>query len=327
MAEVLKNTNAPVYHQIFWAGEVVDADNLPMVEIFDISYDVLTDNPDPEYRLDEMQAYKDETNIGLYYITIPVQHTINNSTLRLKWTYEINGVDVVYGHDVFITTPYVDLYEASGDLGVSTDPSDPQYKSYKELVAAERYARKRIEAYTGQKFYPYNTSITLYGTDSDVLPLPEYISEIHKVYIDDVLVVDNTSTPAINNLPYALRISETGFGIRLDRQALVDNTVYTANGLVPPSIHDASGVFRDKSRYTVSGLYGYKKIPDDIDLAAIELMKDFFSKDMLWKNQYIKNIQTFDWQFEYNSDIYKGTGNSYVDTLLSDYVLDKIAII
>jgi len=48
---------------------------------------------------------------------------------------------------------------------------------------------------------------------------------------------------------------------------------------------------------------------------------------MLWKNQYIKNIQTFDWQFEYNSDIYKGTGNSYVDTLLSDYVLDKIAII
>jgi hypothetical protein len=103
--------------------------------------------------------------------------------------------------------------------------------------------------------------------------------------------------------------------------------VYTANGMIPPSIYDTSGVFRMSSRYLVTGKFGYKKIPDEVDLAAIELMKDFFSKDIIWKNQYIKNIQTFDWQFEYNSDIYKGTGNAYADALLQDFVLDKITII
>lgn len=327
MAEVLKNSNSPVSHQIFWKGEVIDADELPVIELYDITDDPFAIDPAPEYFLTTLEAEKDETNIGLYSAYIPLLYTSNNATLRLVWNYLIDGEEIIYKHDVFIVTPYTDLYQAYGYLGISTDPSDPNYKSYRELASAERYARKRIEDYTGQKFYLYNDTLRVFGQGSDTMPLPQKINLLRKIYMDDILMLDATSTPQVNNWGYDIQISESEFGIRINRAYLLDNTVYTANGLVPPSIHDTSGIFKDKYAYTIQGQFGWKKVPDEVDLAAIELMKDFFSKDNLWKNQYIQNIQTFDWQFEYSSDVFIGTGNAYADRLLTDYVIDKATII
>jgi hypothetical protein len=56
-------------------------------------------------------------------------------------------------------------------------------------------------------------------------------------------------------------------------------------------------------------------------------MKDFFSKDKDWRNKYLKSIQTFDWQFEYDGAIFSGTGNNYADQLLSGYVLSTMVLI
>jgi hypothetical protein len=219
------------------------------------------------------------------------------------------------------------LYQAYGSLGVSADPSDPNYKSYKELTTAERYSRKKIEEYTGQKFYLYNDEVRVFGQDSDTLVLTQKIVNIRKIYMDDILMLDNTVTPKINNWGYNIQVSESEFGIRINRAYMLDNTVYVANGMVPPSIHDTSGVFKDSVAYGIQGQFGWQKVPDEVELASVELMKDFFSKDNLWKNQYIQNIQTFDWQFEYSSEVFGGTGNAYADKLLIDYVIDKAAII
>ena len=41
----------------------------------------------------------------------------------------------------------------------------------------------------------------------------------------------------------------------------------------------------------------------------------------------IKNIQSFDWNFEYNSDTFSGTGNAYVDQILDAYVLTQMVVI
>jgi hypothetical protein len=57
-------------------------------------------------------------------------------------------------------------------------------------------------------------------------------------------------------------------------------------------------------------------------------MKDYFSKDTIWRNKYIKKISTFDWDFEYTGEAHSGTGNAYADKLLADYVLTtKVDII
>lgn len=327
MAEVLKSSSSPVYHQVFWKGSPVDATALPIVKIYDI-----TDNPEEEdpglnQLLSTVTSEKDETNIGMYVIYLPFSLTESVSTLRLVWQYNVESETIYYSHDIFIVTPYTDLSQACMYLGLSTDPSDPGYKSYKELAAAERYARQRIEDYTGQQFFLYKDVYRVLGSDSDILPLPERIQSLDRLYMNDLLLVDNLVNPKINSWGYEVQVSETGFGIRINRSNMLDNTVYIANGMVPPTIHDGSGVFRNNVMYEVHGTFGWKKVPDKVDLATIELMKDFFAKDMVWKNQYVQNIQTFDWQFEYNSEAFVGTGNAYADRLLGDYVVNKASLI
>jgi hypothetical protein len=319
MAEILINSQSPITHKVFWNGDVANADSLPTVALYDVTLDpTITPAISPTSLLTTLTSALDENNPGTYVVNVPYQYTDRNRTLRLKWNYTVEGTLVKKEDEVYVVTPYVDFNHAQ-DMGFSTDSSDPNYKSYKELLMAEKYARKQVEQYTGQKFYSYDDIYVVYGHQSDILPLPARIEEIYSLYAKDILLLDNIEE--INNWNYSVILSETAYGIRINRASMLDNTVYTANGMVPPSIHDSSGIFQSGIPYRVYGRFGWEKVPDNVELAAIELMKDYFSKDTMWRNKYVKNISTFDWDFEYTGDAYTGTGNAYADNLLADYVL------
>jgi hypothetical protein len=165
-----------------------------------------------------------------YVVNVPYQYTDRNRTLRLRWEYNVGGISVIKDDEVYVVTSYIDFNHVQ-DMEFSTDSSDPNYKSYKELLKAERYARKVIEQYTGQKFYLYDDLYVVYGYDSDTLPLPARIAEIHELYANDILLLDTLND--IDNWNYPVEVSESGYGIRVNRAGLLDNTVYTANGMVP----------------------------------------------------------------------------------------------
>ena len=325
--EVLIGTNLPVKHKIFWAGELTDADSNPSVSIYDITEDPAISPPiDPGTILATRSGQKSETDPGTYYIIIPQELCDRERTLNIVWTYSINYIPITKIHKIFVTTPYTDISQALDVINYSVDPSDPDYKSFFELAEAERWARKVIDNYTAQTFKLYDDLHIIYGDNSDSLRLPYKINSLHELYANDVLLLDNIN--GINNLSYDIQISESGFGVRVNRANLLDNTVYTANGMVPPSINDSfGGAFQKNVAYKVQGKYGYSSVPDDIEVACIELMKDYFSKDKLWRNKYIKNMQTFDWKLEYNSTTYNGTGNLYVDQMLLPYVLTQMVVI
>jgi hypothetical protein len=326
MAEILIKSQSPITHQVFWNGDIAIPDNIPVAKLYDITNDPAISPPiSPTHLLASLTSVADENNPGTYTVNIPYQYTNRNKTLRLVWEYEVSGTEVERSDEVYVVTPYVDFNHVQ-DLGFSMDSSDPNYKSYKELIRAERYARKQIEQYTGQNFYLYDDLYVVYGYGSDILPLPAKLNDLHELYANDDLLLDNINE--INNLSYNVLISESGYGIRIDRSSIVDNTVYVANGMVPPSIYDINGVFQTNVPYKVQGKFGWEKVPDEVELAAIELMKDYFAKDTVWRNKYIKNISTFDWDFEYTSEAYAGTGNAYADRLLADYVMvSKVEII
>jgi len=147
------------------------------------------------------------------------------------------------------------------------------------------------------------------------------------MYANDYLLLDSLVTPKINNWARSVNITENGFGLRIDRTSALDNTVYTANGMIPPSIHDSVDFFKQGDRYQVYARFGYEEVPDEVELACIELMKDYFSKDLAWKNKYIKKISTFDWDFEYSGEATSGTGNLYADQLLSNYVISQVMLL
>lgn len=323
--EILVGTNAPIKHKVYWRGAPADADYLPNVQIFDVTKDPVY-NLDPEDVLVSLTANKVETDIGVYEV-YPTTDIVNRDrNLLIRWSYEVNGQDFVKEDDLIVVTPYVDITQAGEELGLGSDPSDPNYKTYFQIVQAERYARKTIESFTTQKFYPYLDKITVYGSDSDILALPAKISSIYKIYQNDVLVTDTINN--INNWLYDTQISDSGFGIRVNRASMLDNTVYSANGLVPPSINDSYyGAFGKNQVYRIEGRFGWSHVPNDIEIACIELMKDYFSKDRIWRNKYIKSISTFDWDFEYTSDAHRTTGNLYVDQILADYVLSQMVVI
>lgn len=319
MAEILINTQSPITHQVFWNGDISSPDAIPTVKLFDITSDpAVSPAINPTQVLTVLTSVADENNPGTYTVYIPYAYTNRNRTLRLQWEYQINGTNVARSDEIYVVTPYVDFNHVQ-DLGFSTDSSDPNYRSYKELMRAERYARKQIEQYTGQNFYLYDDLYVVYGYGSDILPLPAKIYDLHELYARDILLLDNLNN--INNWNYEVIIAESGYGIRINRAGMLDNTVYTANGMVPPSINDSAGIFQTNVPYKVQGRFGWEKVPDEVELAAIELMKDFFAKDTVWRNKYIKNISTFDWDFEYTSEAYAGTGNAYADRLLAEYVM------
>jgi hypothetical protein len=330
MAEVYINSNDPVSTKIFYSGEIIDADGQVTATVYDITEDsAITPPIDPTTALLTFNATKLDNDFGTYQISIPFSVTDRQRKLKVNWAYQINGTNVNHNQYVDVVVPYCNFGNALEDLGFGTDPSDPKYKTYHDLKMAEKYARKQIEDYTGQEFYLYTDTEVVYGNDSDILPLPYKIHEIHQVYANDILLIDNLASPAVNNWIYVPQISESGFGIRIDRTDLLDNTVYVANGMVPPTINDTytGQAFAKNVRYKVVGKYGWEDVPDNVEQACINLMGHFFEKDRYWKDQYIKSVQTFDWQVEYTEGIYAGTGCSYADKLLSNYVLNQMVVI
>jgi len=327
MAEILLNTNSPVKLKVFWRGQPQDADSNPIVKIYDITEDpAITPAILPGQLLHTITSTKVETDQGVYEAYPPLSLTTRNRTLKFLWQYDIGGESITKEHLVFCVTPYCDITQAVDELGFGVDPSDPNHKTYDEILAAEKYARKIIENYTGQNFYLYDDVQTVYGSGSDVLPLPYKLNTLHELYQNDILLEDTINN--VSNWGYDVQISESGFGLRVNRANMLDNTVYTANGMVPPSInYSGGGMFVKDYTYRVQGRYGWDKVPDEVEIACIELMRDYFSRDKMWRNKYVKNVKTFDWNFEYNGDSFVGTGNMYVDKLLDAFVLTQMVVI
>jgi len=328
MAEIYVNSNAPIKTKIFWAGELVDADGNVSVDVYDITQDpAINPSISPNTLLLTMTATKLDNDFGTYQIVLPTSYSNRNKKFKLVWRYQVSASNSYHVSYTDVVTPYANLAEAIEDLGFGTDQSDPMHKTYHQLQMAEKYARKLIENYCNQSFHLYDDVQVAYGNGSDILPLPFKLSQLHELYAGDYLLIDNINN--VNNWNTVPIISETGFGIRVDTQNLVDNTVYIANGMVPPTVNDIGygGAFKKNVRYRVAGKFGWESVPDNVEQACIQLMGDFFEKDSVWRQKYVKGVKTFDWQFEYTADTYKGTGNAYADQLLAPYVVNGMVVI
>jgi hypothetical protein len=327
MAEVYINSNFPVKTKIYYAGEIMDADGSVVAEIFDITEDPsISPLINPLTRIAQLTASKLEEDAGTYKIVFPFELTNRSRRFKIKWTYAIQTELVNHISYVDVVAPYVEFSELVEDLGFGTDQSDPNTKTYHELIMAEKWARGVIENYTGQVFSLYSATEIVYGDRSDSIRLKNRIHQLNQLYQNDVLLVDKVAN--INNWSYDTEISEGNFGIRISRANLLDNTVYSANGMVPPSINDGGyGVFQNGSEYKVNGIFGWSVVPNEVSEACVALIKDYFSKDRAWREKYIGSIQSFDWNFKYNQEAFVGTGNLYVDQILKNYVLIQMAVI
>lgn len=328
MAEIYKDTITPVKTKIFWGGEIVNADNdLVQADVYDITEDpTISPAINPTTQISTSTATKIETDSGSYQVVLSTFYTGRTRKLKIVWRYQIGGLNGQHTTFVDVVSPYVSLEEVIEDLSLGSDANDPNNKTYHELRMAEKYARKIVEYYTGQKFYLHDDKFTIMGNDSDTLPLSYKINTLHTLRANDQLLVDNLND--INYLGYTLEPTTSGFGLKLNQSSFVDNTVYVANGMLPPSISDINpNIFRRGHSYDVYARFGWEDVPDDVEQATIEIIKSYFAKDRMWRDRYVNKISTTDWDFQYTSDAFSGTGSAYADKLLLDYVVTQMVIV
>lgn len=327
MAEIYKDNNTPVSTKLYVRGEAITPDDEVTVKFYDITEDPMIVPPiDSTIPRFTVAAYSSEVDTGVYTVYLPSQYIDRDIKYKLKWEYEYESLPHTHITYLDVVTPYVSLEEAIEDLGLGSDANDPNYKSYHEIRMAEKYARKMVEYYTGQKFFLFDDKFTIMGNNSDTLPLPRKIHTLHTLHQNDQLWIDNLNN--INYLGYPIEPTTSGFGIKINQSVLLDGDTYIANGMVPPSIHDVSpNIFRNGKHYDVYARFGWDFVPDEVEQATIEIMRTYFAKDRAWKDRYISQISTTDWNFKYSSDAFSGTGSAYADKLLLDYVVTQMVVV
>lgn len=327
MAEIYINTSTAATTKLYVKGEAVSPSAAVTVKVYDITGDPMLSPPIlPTQILTTITAEENETDFGSYSVYLPLSYTTRSRKFKLVWEWQYDSASYSNITYLDVIVPYVDIQEASQEMGLGSDANDPNHKTYYDIRLAERYARKMIEYFTGQKFFLFDDTFTVMGNDSGTLPLPRKLNSLHTLHQNDQLWIDNLED--INYLGYVVEPTTSGFGLKINQSSILDDDVYIANGMVPPSIHDISpNIFKRGKQYKVYARFGWESVPEEVSQAAIEIMRSYFSKDRLWKDRYVNKISTTDWDFEYSSDAFSGTGSAYADKLLLDYVVTQMVVV
>jgi hypothetical protein len=177
----------------------------------------------------------------------------------------------------------------------------------------ERKARYFINAYTGNDFkFEYKT-VGAYGLNTDLLHLGQKIESFDKITYDDYVIYDSTEDPAIDLLDVTLAVAPSKFSIKVVAEGVNITEWVDQNPLQNPSY------FGKDSAYLVRGEYGWKKIPEDIKIALYELINHFLCNDYIYRNKGMKSVQNDSFNIQFADGMLNGTGNLYVDSLLSQY--------
>jgi hypothetical protein len=217
--------------------------------------------------------------------------------------------------DVTIKRPYATVSEiknyfqngANGAVSILNGQPDAF------IEKLERKARYLINAYINSEFkFEYKT-VGAYGQNTDLLHLGQRIESFDKIIFDDYLIYDSTEEPVVDLLDVTLAVAPSKFSIKVVAEGVNITEWVDQNPLQNPSY------FGKDSAYLVRGEYGWKAVPEDIKIAVYELINDFLCNDSIYRNKGLKSINNDSFNIQFADGMLNGTGNLYVDSLLSPY--------
>ena len=315
MQDITRGTQEKIHLNVFNDNVLVQADNPPLVTIYDADDDT---SPIPGFT----GIATDEEPEGIYSYMLTPSLTDVTRVLKIVWAYSINSVAFTQYDYYRVSQVYATVSDIIDFMGFGSTPYDLNYQSPEKITAAEKLARTIIDGYTGQSFSTYYGSQEVFGTGSDAAELTERALTLDKVWENDILVIDNTVDPYINTFGFALEISPTGRAIRIVNAGW---DVRYDNQVDPLVLY--YGRFRAGTRYKFQGQIGYKYVPEDIKIAAMLLVGDILANDFNWRNKYLSKVNLSEISFEMAGGAFNGTGNVTVDNILDQYRNVNIIII
>jgi hypothetical protein len=301
MAEIYKNTSHYVYFDIYNSvatGTPTAVLKRPGSANSPLSVSLVS--PTPAGVTESWKAY------------IPLSETTIEDEVTIEWGAVVSGETAFKVDYIEIVTPYISPEELAARYNWSFNPVDVNYRPRADVVSAERIARYTINAYTRSYFGNKVKTLDCYGQNADVLVVREPIVSVSKLYQNGKLVVDGL---VFSEFGWALEVTETNHGIRIIDP---DYTDISESEAIRITI-GGGGVFKQGSRYTVEGVFGYPDVPMKIQDCASMLVNDYMCRDALWRARYINKVEMRDWKFTFEKEAFRGTGNLIVDTLLRDY--------
>ena len=308
--ELYTNRTQRIYLDIYVDDELTSVNVLPSVNIYDNITDTLIVSGTAKAEID---------NEGHYSYEIRDDYLPVDREIKAVWTYSVQGNTMTTVDTYSAITPYISISDIYTKLHFGREEGDTNYVPYHEVQQAEKFARFMIENYTGMTFGKKESVITAYGQDADVLFLGEKIISIHSLKENGKTVIDNINN--INNFGYPVEITETGFSIRI----VSDEDINEGGG--KDIVYPLMGSFYNGYRYEVRGIFGWRGVPEKVQTAALMLMKDYFSKDHIWRTRYVNNVSFGDTDMEFSKLAFRGTGNFYVDKLLDEFKSTNMAVI
>lgn len=293
---------------IYSNGVLTQADSLPTLSIYD------ADNDESPLSGFNAVGVVDEFEPGHYSFLLTQAITNVVRVLELRWSYVIDGLNVVQTEFYQVSLAYCTPGEVIDFFGYGATPSEINYHEISEIENAEKLARTIIDGYTGIQFYLRNDSQEMFGNGSDAIQLIERMASIDQIYENGVLVMDNTQDPKFNKFGADVEITQTGYAVRLINEEM---------GVMYDNQTDTNilyyGKFRDGLRYKFVGRIGYKYVPEDIKQASMMLIHDLLSNDYAWRNKYLNKVDLSEISFQMSSGAFNGTGNITVDNILDQY--------
>jgi len=217
--------------------------------------------------------------------------------------------------DVLVKRPYATVSEIKSyfqnNFNATQSILTNQTDSFIEKL--ERKARYLINAYTSNDFkFEYKT-VGAYGQNTDLLHLGQRIESFDKITYDDYVIYDSKEDPVIDLLDVTIAVAPSKFSIKVVAEGVNITEWVDQNPLQNPSY------FGKDSAYLVRGEYGWKAVPEDIKIAVYELINDFLCNDSVYRNKGLKSISNDSFNIQFADGMLNGTGNLYIDSLLSQY--------
>ena len=315
MQDITRGTQEKIHIVVLNDNILVQADELPLVTIYD------ADNDSTPLSGFSGLATDEEQDGSYSYLLTPALTNIQRM-LKVVWSYSIDDTEFTQEQFYRVSSVYAAVSDIIDFYGYGSTPAELNYMSPERITSAEKVARTIIDGYTGQKFYTYYGSQEQFGKGGDAIELVERMLTLDKVWENDQLLIDNTVDPAINNFGFVLEISPTGKAVRIVNAGW---DVRYDNQVDPAVLY--YGRFRDNARYKFEGQIGYKYVPEDIKLAAMLLVGDLLTNDYNWRNKYLKKVNLSEISFEMAGGAFNGTGNVIVDNILDQYRNVNIVII
>jgi hypothetical protein len=227
---------------------------------------------------------------------------------------QINGYSTE-NIDIIIKRPYATVSEIKNYFDNTTNGMSSILIGQNDIFIEklERKARYLINAYTSNEFkFEYKT-VGAYGQNTDLLHLGQRIESFDKITYDDYVIYDSTEEPVVDILGATVAVAPSKHAIKVVAEGVNISEWVDQNPLINPSY------FGKDSSYLVRGEYGWKAVPEDIKIAVYELINDFMCNDSIYRNKGLKSIQNDSFNIQFADGMLNGTGNLYVDSLLSPY--------